>query len=166
MATSDPITIAPATGPADLAAIRALFADYARSLGFSLDYQGFDSELAGLPGKYTPPDGALLLARAAGEAAGCVALRRLGEDVCEMKRLYVPPAHRALRMADGKSIGRGLALAVVAEARRLGYRRLRLDTIKGKMDAAVALYRSMGFVDIPPYYPSPVPDTAYMELML
>ena len=83
-----------------------------------------------------------------------------------MKRLYVRPAFRGLRTGEGLSIGRALAFGIAAEARTLGYRRLRLDTIAGKMDAAVSLYRSMGFVDIPPYYPSPVPDTAYMELVL
>jgi ribosomal protein S18 acetylase RimI-like enzyme len=95
-----------------------------------------------------------------------VALRGLEPGICEMKRLYVRPAHRGRRTEDGLSIGRALTLAVVAAARARGYRRLRLDTIAGKMDAAVKLYRSMGFADIPPYYPSPIPDTAYMELIL
>jgi len=83
-----------------------------------------------------------------------------------MKRLYVRPAYRGLRTGEGLSLGRALAMAVVAEARTLGYRRLRLDTITGKMDAAMRLYRSMGFVEIAPYYPSPVPDTVYLELVL
>jgi ribosomal protein S18 acetylase RimI-like enzyme len=166
MGTSARIAIAPPDGAADHEAIKALFVEYAESLGFSLAYQGFDTELAELTGKYAPPTGALLLARAGGAAAGTVALRQLAPEICEMKRLYVRPAYRGLRNEEGLSIGRALAFGVVAEARALGYRRLRLDTIAGKMDAAASLYRSMGFVDIPPYYPSPVPNTAYMELVL
>ena len=161
-----PIAVATAASPGDLDAIRDLFREYAGSLGFSLGYQDFDAELAGLPGRYAAPGGALLLARAGGAAAGCGALRRLEPGVAEMKRLYVRPAFRALRTADGLSIGRTLAHRLVAAARDGGYRRLRLDTIAGKMGAAVTLYRSMGFVEIPPYYPSPVPGTAYMELAL
>jgi ribosomal protein S18 acetylase RimI-like enzyme len=160
------IVIASPAYPSDYAAIKALFIEYAESLGFSLDYQDFGTELAELPGKYAPPTGALLLARADGAPAGTVALRQLAPEVCEMKRLYVRPAYRGLRTPEGLSIGRALAFGIVAKARALGYRRLRLDTIAGKMEAAVRLYRSMGFVDIPPYYPSPVPGTAYMELVL
>ena len=154
------LDIAPPAGTADLDAVRALFTEYAGSLGFSLGYQGFDAELAGLPGKYAAPDGALLLAKVDGVAAGVVALRKLEPGIAEMKRLYVQPAHH------GRSIGRKLAEAVVATARALGYRRLRLDTISGKMDSAVKLYRSMGFVEIAPYYDSPVPGTTYLELVL
>jgi ribosomal protein S18 acetylase RimI-like enzyme len=160
------ISIAPPIDAADQEAVKALFVEYADSLGFSLAYQDFASELAGFPGKYGPPTGALLLARADGEAAGAVALRQLEPGICEMKRLYVRPAFRHLRTSDGQSIGRALAQGIVAQARALHYRRLRLDTIAGKMAAAVKLYRSMGFVEIPPYYPSPIPDTAYMELVL
>jgi len=160
------IVVAPATSARDLDAIRDLFREYAASLGFSLDYQDFDAELAALPGKYAAPEGALLLARADGAAAGCGALRRFAPGIAEMKRLYVRPSFRAHRAADGLSIGRTLAHRLVDAARAAGYRRLRLDTITGKMDAAVSLYRSMGFVEIPPYYPSPVPGTAYMELSL
>lgn len=166
MPASADIVVAPATSAGDLDAIRDLFREYAASLGFSLDYQDFDAELAGLPGKYAPPGGALLLARADGAAAGCGALRRFAPEIAEMKRLYVRPAFRAHRAADGRSIGRTLAYQLVDAARAAGYRRLRLDTITGKMDAAVSLYRSMGFVEIPPYYPSPVPGTTYMELSL
>jgi putative acetyltransferase len=166
MSGSGMVAIGPPRGAADLDAIKVLFAEYAQSLGFSLVYQGFEAELVQLPGKYAPPQGALLLARADGEVAGCVALRELEPGICEMKRLYVRPAHRGRRTGDGLSIGRALTQAVIAAARERGYRRLRLDTISGKMDAAVRLYRSMGFVDIPPYYPSPIPDTAYMELIL
>ena len=166
MANPTRIVIASPRHPADVEATKALFIEYAGSLGFSLVYQGFEAELEDLPGKYAPPTGALLLARAEGVAAGTVALRQLAPEICEMKRLYVRPAYRGLRTSEGLSIGRALAVAVVAEARALGYRRLRLDTIAGKMDAAMKLYRSMGFVEIPPYYPSPVPDTVYLELAL
>lgn len=166
MARPANIVVASPAHPADYEAVKALFIEYAESLGFSLGYQGFDTELAALPGKYAPPTGALLLARADGAPAGTVALRQLAPELCEMKRLYVRPAYRALRTGEGLSIGRALAFAIVAEARALGYRRLRLDTIAGKMEAAMRLYRSMGFVDIPPYYPSPIPGTAYLELVL
>ena len=157
MDTSPRIAIAPPGGAADHEAIKALFVEYAESLGFSLAYQGFDTELAAFPGKYAPPTGALLLARADSAAAGTVALRQLAPKICEMKRLYVRPAYRGLRTGDGLSIGRALAFGIAAEARALGYRRLRLDTIAGKMAAAVSLCRSMGFVAIPPRYPSPAP---------
>ena len=158
--TAPSVCIAPPRDAEDLDAVRALFSEYAASLGFSLGYQGFDAELAGLPGKYAPPHGALLLAKIDGVAEGVVALRKLESGIAEMKRLYVKPAHH------GRSIGRKLAEAVVDTARELGYRRLRLDTIAGKMDAAVKLYRSMGFVEIAPYYDSPVPGTTYLELVL
>jgi len=160
------VHIAPPQDAADLEAIGALFAEYARSLGFSLDYQGFDAELADLPGKYGPPGGALLLARVMGAAAGTVALRQLDDGICEMKRLYVRPQFRGQRTEDGHSIGRALAHRIVDTARQLGYRCLRLDTIGATMEPAVKLYRSMGFVDIAPYYQSPVPGTVYMELVL
>lgn len=166
MADSAGINLASPRDPADYEAIKALFVEYAESLGFSLGYQGFEAELAELPGRYAPPTGALLLARADGAPAGTVALRQLTPESCEMKRLYVRPDYRGLRTGQGLSIGRALALAIVAEARALGYQRLRLDTIAGKMDAAMRLYRSMGFVEIPPYYPSPIPDTVYLELVL
>jgi len=160
------IVIAAARRPADHDAARDLFAAYAESLGFSLAYQAFDRELATLPGAYAPPTGALLLARVDDAPAGVVALRRLAPDIGEMKRLYVRPAYRVLRTGDGLSIGRALALAIVAEARALGYRRLRLDTVAGTMAAAIRIYRSIGFVEIPAYYPSPLPGTVYMEAVL
>lgn len=161
-----PVEIIPPQSAADHEAVKALFREYAQSLGFSLDYQDFDKELADFPGKYAAPEGALLLATVDGEAAGTVALRRLDAGVCEMKRLYVKPAFRGRRTADGRSIGRALAEDIVAIGRQRGYQRLRLDTISGKMRQALSLYRSMGFVEIPPYYASPIPDTAYMELVL
>jgi ribosomal protein S18 acetylase RimI-like enzyme len=147
-------------------AIKALFVEYAESLGFSLGYQGFGDELAELPGKYAPPTGALLLARVDDAAVGIAALRQVSEEICEMKRLYVKPEYRGARTAEGLSIGRALALAVVAQARVLGYRRLRLDTVAGRMDAAIRLYRTIGFVEIPAYYQSPIPNTIYFELVL
>lgn len=161
-----PVEISPPRSSADDEAIKALMREYAESLGFSLAYQDFETELADFPGKYAPPEGALLLATVGGEAAGTVALRKLDATVCEMKRLYVKPAFRGRRTPDGRSIGRALAEDIVAVGRERGYRRLRLDTIGGKMLQALSLYRSMGFVEIPPYYASPIPDTAYMELVL
>ena len=163
---SKPVEISAPQSDADHEAIKTLFREYAESLGFSLDYQDFDKELADFPGKYSAPDGALLLATADGRAAGTVALRQLEAGVCEMKRLYVRPEFRGRRTVDGRSIGRALAEDIVAIGRDRGYQRLRLDTITGKMRQALTLYRSMGFVEIPPYYASPVPDTAYLELVL
>lgn len=161
-----PVAIAAPAGGEDLDAIRALLFEYATSLGFSLAYQGFAEELAELPGRYAPPGGALLLARVDGAAAGGVALRGLGDGICEMKRLFVRPAFRRLRTDEGVSIGRALATQVVAVARARGYGRVRLDTVAGKMDAAIALYRSMGFAEIAPYYASPIADTLFLELAL
>jgi putative acetyltransferase len=161
-----PVEITAPRTDADLEAIKGLFREYAQSLGFSLAYQDFEKELADFPGKYAAPDGALLLAMADGRAAGTVALRKLDAGTCEMKRLYVQPAFRGRRTTDGRSIGRALAEDIVAVGRERGYQRLRLDTITGKMRQALSLYRSMGFVEIPPYYASPIPDTAYMELVL
>jgi ribosomal protein S18 acetylase RimI-like enzyme len=154
------VTIALPRNDADLEAIKTLFREYAGSLKFSLGYQDFESEMAGFPGKYGPPEGALLLARVDGASAGAVALRKMAPGICEMKRLYVRPAFK------GQSLGRKLAQALVAEARGRGYAKMRLDTVADQMQAAVGLYRSMGFIDIPAYYDSPIPGTAYMELDL
>jgi putative acetyltransferase len=145
---------------ADLELVRTLFLEYAQALGFSLCFQNFDQELAGLPGKYARPDGRLLLAAHDGRAAGCVGLRPLEDRICEMKRLYVRPAFR------GKSIGRLLAERVISVARGIGYTRMRLDTVAGTMADAVALYRRFGFVEIPPYCANPVAGALYMELSL
>ncbi len=143
----------------DLSIVRELFQEYASSLGFDLGFQDFERELATLPGEYGPPDGRLLLARVGERVAGCVALRTLGGGLCEMKRLYVRPGFRAMR------IGRRLADAIVLEARSAGYTAMRLDTVPS-MTAARSLYRSMGFVEIPPYRFNPIPGALYMEMKL
>lgn len=157
--SSRAIDLREAVSPADIEAARSLFIEYERSLGISLCFQNFDAEVAGLPGAYAGPDGRLLLAFAGQEAAGCVALRKLEDGICEMKRLWVRPAHR------GTGLGRRLAEAVVAKARTAGYRALRLDTLPS-MREAQALYVSLGFVDIPPYNDHPVAGTRFMELTL
>jgi ribosomal protein S18 acetylase RimI-like enzyme len=143
-----------------LAIVRELFLQYANSLGFSLCFQNFDKELAGLPGGYTPPRGRLLLATSQGKPAGCVALHPLERETCEMKRLYVCPEFR------GKGIGLALVNAILEEARKIGYRCIRLDTVEPSMRDAVAMYRRFGFREIPPYRSNPMPGTLYMELDL
>ncbi len=152
------LAIAPATSPDDLVAIRWLFLDYAGTLSFSLAYQDFEAELAGLPGDYAPPAGALLLGRVDGRPRGCVGLRDLGCGRAEMKRLYVQPPAR------GSGLGRALVEAIVAEAARLGHAAIRLDTISGEHDEAIQLYRGMGFVEIAPYYATPIRNTLFLEL--
>ena len=146
-------------GPA-LDEIRTLFVEYGESLHFDLCFQHFDQELRDLPGLYAPPRGRLVLAEVDGRSAGCVALKPLGSGVCEMKRLYVRPEYRGL------GLGATLAKRVIADARDAGYHSMRLDTIAGVMDRAIALYRSLGFRDIPPYYTNPVPNALYFELEL
>jgi ribosomal protein S18 acetylase RimI-like enzyme len=151
--------IIPAESPQHFTEARKLFTEYAASLGVSLCFQNFDEELADLPGTYAPPDGCLLLAVHNQEIGGCVALRKLGEGICEMKRLYVRPGYR------GQQLGVGLALAVIAEARGKGYEHMRLDTLPS-MGKAQALYRTLGFKEIEPYTHNPVPGTLFMELDL
>jgi len=154
------VIIRDAETAADIELTRTLFLEYAQALGFSLCFQGFDEELAGLPGKYARPHGRLLLAAHDEQAAGCVGMRALQDGICEMKRLYVRPAFR------GKSIGRLLAERLISEARGIGYTRMRLDTVVGKMADAVALYRRLGFVEIPPYCANPIEGAVYLELSL
>jgi putative acetyltransferase len=145
--------------PAELAAVRRLFEAYAGSLGVDLGFQDFDRELRELPGEYAPPRGRLLVARVGAEPVGCVGLRALEPGVCEMKRLYVRPEHR------GTGTGRALAEAAIDAGTRLGYERMRLDTLPS-MEGARALYRALGFREIAPYRHNPIPGTAYMELRL
>ncbi|MGA9979065.1 MAG: GNAT family N-acetyltransferase [Candidatus Sulfotelmatobacter sp.] len=149
-----------AESPAQIAQARELFLEYAQSLGFSLCFQNFDHELAKLPGDYAPPEGRLLLAGCKGELAGCVALHKLDQAICEMKRLYLRPQFR------GKGLGRILAERIIAEARQIGYERMRLDTVEPVMKDAVAMYRRLGFKEIAPYRPNPNPGVLYLELQL
>jgi len=144
----------------DVQSVSDLFQGYAASLLVDLGYQDFAAELAGLPGKYAEPKGALLLAcDNAGAPLGCIALRPLDEDVCEMKRLFLKPEARGL------GLGRALAEAIIAAARDRGYRELRLDTLPS-MTSAIALYEGLGFERIAPYY-APTPDgTVFMALKL
>jgi ribosomal protein S18 acetylase RimI-like enzyme len=139
--------------------IRTLFLQYADSLGFDLDFQHFDHELATLPGDYAPPGGCLMLAEDDGNRAGCVALRCLEGDICEMKRLYVIPDFR------GRGVGKILAQAVINEARAKGYTKMRLDTIES-MHAARALYTVLGFYPIEAYRYNPIDGASYMEFKL
>lgn len=141
-------------GPDDVAAVRGLLHEYERLLGVDLGFQGFEEELASLPGDYDPSRGGALLVT--DELDGCVALRRLDAETCELKRLFVHPAGR------GSGRGRALLEAALARADELGYRRVRLDTLPS-MEAAQALYRTVGFVEIPPYRPNPVPGATFWE---
>jgi putative acetyltransferase len=149
-----------AESPEQIATIRVLFLEYAQSLGFSLCFQGFDQELAGLPGDYAAPSGRLLLATQGEQAAGCVALHKLDAEHCEMKRLYVRPRFR------GRGLGLYLAERIIADADQIGYKYLRLDTVEPVMRTAVAMYRRLGFVEIVPYRPNPIGGALYMELQL
>jgi len=149
-----------AESPEQIEKARELFLEYAKSLGFSLCFQNFEQELAGLPGEYAPPDGRLLIAEYRGQPAGCVALHRLGPDICEMKRLYLRPSFR------GRGLGRLQAEAIMAEARTIGYSKMRLDTVEPVMPNAVAMYRRLGFREIEPYRPNPIAGALYMELDL
>ena len=156
------ISIRTAQTTADYDQAHALFSEYAAALGVDLCFQGFAHELATLPGSYAPPRGCLLLA-GGGEAVGCIALRSLDDadasDVGEIKRLYVKPAAR------GTGLGRQLAESVIEEARSIGYRQLKLDTLH-TMSEARGLYARLGFRECAPYYPNPLPGVAYMALDL
>ena len=154
------IDLIQATLPEHIEQARSLFLEYGSSLAFSLCFQSFDEELKSLPGAYGPPTGSLLLARYAGHAAGGVALRKLEAGICEMKRLYVRPGDR------GRRLGRLLVERIIAEARIIGYERIRLDTIESAMQDAIALYRKMGFHEIAPYSAIPIEHALWMELRL
>ena len=154
-----PVSITPVRAQSDLVVVKELFVEYAASIGIDLEYQGFSAELAGLPGKYAPPSGELLIASMNGEAVACVALRALDRATLEMKRLYVRPATR------GMGLGKRLVEAAISFAREHGYVELRLDTL-ATMAAAQAVYRSLGFVEIPPYGAAHVPGTVFYGLPL
>ncbi len=139
--------------------VKILFLDYAGSLSIDLGFQDFNTELKGLPGKYAPPDGVIILATVNAQVAGCVALRKIENRICEMKRLYVRDMYRGLR------IGKGLIEAIISEARILNYDYMRLDTLS-TMEKAQSLYRSLGFYEILPYIFNPIQDAKFMELKL
>ena len=151
--------IIPAGNPEQIERIRKLFREYADGTGACECFEGFGEEIAGLPGPYSSPNGQLLLAELDGCSAGCVALRKLDDGISEMKRMYVRPAFR------GRHLGRQLAEAIITEARRLGYRAMRLDTLPSMM-AARALYQSLGFRAIPRYNDNPGPGVIHLELKL
>ncbi len=144
----------------DLAEVGKLFREYETSLDLELCFQGFEEELRSLPGKYARPDGRLLLAYSGGRLAGCIVLRKLEDEICEMKRLYVRDEFR------GQKIGITLIERLIAEAREIGYTRMRLDTHPPKMGKAVSLYESLGFSPIPPYYDNPNDGVLFMQLSL
>ncbi len=143
----------------DIELVRGLFIEYADSLGFDLGFQNFKEELANLPGCYARPEGCILLARYNEEIVGCVALRKLSDGICEGKRLYVRPQFRGLK------IGRKLVEAIIAEAQKIGYTRMRVDTL-ALMKAAQALYASLGFKQIEAYCYNPIEGAKFIELSL
>ena len=149
-----------AVTPEQIQLARELFLEYQRWLGVDLCFQSFEKELAELPGDYAPPRGRLLLAYLDDNLVGCVALHPLGADVCEMKRLYLRQEFQ------GRGMGRRIVEELFAEARALGYTRMRLDTIAARMQSAVKLYRALGFREIEAYRPNPEPSAMYMEVDL
>ena len=156
---SHSLQIIDANSEAHLAIARELFLEYAAAIEVDLCFQNFNQELATLPGRYAPPGGRLLLAFNGAAPVGCVALRPIEAGLCEMKRLYVRPGFR------GHGTGRLLAEEVITIARRIGYTAMRLDTLTS-MEAAIALYRSLGFLPIAPYYDNPSGCAVFMEFAL
>ncbi len=152
-------TVVSATTAEHVDHVRTLLREYEQSLGIDLAFQGFAQELAHLPGVYAPPRGRLLLALDGDAPVGCVALRPIDDEICEMKRLYLRPSLR------GKGAGRMLAGRIIDEARAIGYRTMRLDSLPA-MKEAIALYEALGFRKIAPYYTNPVPGTVYLERTL
>jgi putative acetyltransferase len=140
--------------------VRGLFREYEKWLGLDLCFQGFEQELATLPGKYAPPQGRLFLVYSDNIAVGCAALRPLEDGVCEMKRLFVREG------SAGRGFGRSLIKTLINDAKLIGYKRILLDTFPPKMAKAVHLYESHGFRPIEPYYYNPNPETLFMELAL
>ena len=153
------LKIIQAQSESELTSIRQLFKEYTDSLGFDLSFQNFEQEFAELPGKYAPPQGRLLLAMGNDKNVGCVGLRKFEENISEMKRLYIKLEFR------GNGFGRTLAQKVIDEARIIGYKYMRLDTVPW-MKEAISLYRSMGFIEIPAYRFNPIKGTLYFELKL
>jgi putative acetyltransferase len=153
------VKIIPAGTNEEVGEAKTLLEEYSASLDFDLVFQNFQEELAGLPGDYAAPHGCLLLAWHGNQVAGCVALRKIEGDICEMKRLYVRPAFR------NRGVGKCLARTVIAQAKEVGYVRMRLDTVPA-MKEAQGLYESLGFKRIPPYRHNPVPGAAFLELDL
>jgi ribosomal protein S18 acetylase RimI-like enzyme len=154
------IEITQAESPEQIEEIRKLFREYENWLGIDLCFQDFEKELADLPGKYAKPDGRLFLISEKNQSAGCIALRKIDVDVCEMKRLFVRGDFRAL------GLGKMLIEKLLEEARSAGYKKMRLDTLPDKMPLAVKLYKSYGFCEIAPYYHNPYGETLFMELDL
>jgi putative acetyltransferase len=153
------LKIYPAKTDKDLEIVRTFLVEYVDSLGFDLVFQNFEEELRNLPGEYAAPEGCLLLAKYQGQPAGCVALRKLSDGICEGKRLYVRPQFRGLK------IGRKLMESIITEARRIGYSSIRGDTVPS-MQIAQALYASLGFKEIEPYCRNPVEGAKFIELKL
>ena len=141
----------------DLDSVRELFIEYQAAIGLDLGFQGFEDELANLPGKYALPSGRLYIAVCGGDSAGCAALRRVSEEHCELKRLYVRERYR------GSGIGRALTEKIICDAKAMGYRRIILDTLSS-LHNAVSLYRRLGFADIEPYYNNPNDGVVFLGL--
>lgn len=154
------LTITQAETDEQIAEAKTLFREYEAWLGMSLCFQDFENEVATLPGKYAMPDGRLYLAYSDDKLAGCIALRKLEDETCEMKRLFVRDGFR------GAKVGVSLIEKLIADAKEIGYSKMRLDTYPPKMGKAVTLYESHGFVPIPPYYDNPHSDVLFMELAL